>query len=114
MPTKTPDKISPEILEELKSYPLSYKLQQIRLLLGYTQKEASELIGCTQASMSTWENGKSPPCESMLLKIIQVYGLPMNYFVDHTVEKVKVQSKRSFIVSRTKKAKKRFDDVDLI
>lgn len=64
--------------------------------------------------MSTWENGKSPPCARLLLVITQVYGLPNNYFMDYTVEKVKVQSKRSFIVSGTKKAKKRFEDVDLV
>lgn len=38
----------------------------------------------------------------------------MNYFVDHTVEKVKVQSKRSFIINRTKKAKKRFGAANLV
>lgn len=89
-----PKTIPSEKLEELNPYPLSYRLQQIRLLLGYTQDEAAKLIGCTQTSISTWETGKYPPCGKFLLKITEVYGLPSNYFMDLSVEKVKIRKNR--------------------
>ena len=73
----------------------------------YTQVEAAKLIGCTQNSISTWENGKSPPCPKMFMKIINAYGLPHYYFADMNIEKLKLQSRRQ-------NRNIRYDDVDLV
>jgi len=86
-------KISRERIEELRSYPVSYRLQKLRWMAGYTQNEFSDLIGCTQATVSLWERGQFTPSGKMIERIIGLYDLPDNYFIDIDIEKVNMKNK---------------------
>lgn len=102
-------KIPDEKLEELKIYPVSYRLQQLRWLSGLSQTEFAKLMGCTQATVSTWESGRYTPSGKMILKIIDLYQLPSNFFIDLCIEKVRLQKKRK---EKAEDTGARYEDVE--
>ena len=75
--------------EELKNYPLAFRLKKLRCKFEYTQKDLANLLGCQQASVSMWERGVCKPNGIMLEKIIKLYKLPSNYFIDVEIESFK-------------------------
>lgn len=84
-------KISDEKLEELKSYPLSYRLKRLRTMSGYTQKQAASLMGVHQQSICCWETEVQAPIRRMLEKYIELYELPIDYFDDIEIERLKLK-----------------------
>lgn len=86
-------KISLELLNELQSYPISYQLKRIRCYCGYSQKQAAELLGCKQPTISSWEAGKSKPYGRLRERLIELYGLPFYYFSGTEIEHVKFDKK---------------------
>ncbi len=82
-------KLTDKELEELKSYPISFRLQQLRIINGLKQKEFAEYVGITQTNVSLWEKGKVVPSVVKLRKVIELYNLPLNYFADVTIDKIK-------------------------
>jgi DNA-binding XRE family transcriptional regulator len=87
-------KISDEKLQELKEYPLSNRIMRLRTISGYTQGEVSKLLGVSQQSICAWETGKRMPYSSMLEKIIELYELPLNYFDDVEIERIKLKKRK--------------------
>jgi len=67
-------------ISELKSYTIRYCLQYLRWQNHLTQKEFSELLGCSQSSVSMWENGVCVPHGHTLEKIAELYDLPHDFF----------------------------------
>lgn len=45
---------------------------------GLTQKEVADQIGVDQTAVSFWENGKTFPRASLLLKIAMLYGVTVD------------------------------------
>lgn len=86
--------ISMEKMEELKTYPLSYRLKMLRGLGGYNQQQFADLIDIKKATVSTWERGSSQPSIISLMKIIQVFNLPCDFFMD-VVENMNGQEKKN-------------------
>lgn len=86
--------ISKEKIEELKAYPIHYRLQMLRGCSGYTQKEFAALVGVTQNCISKWERGFSQPFSKNLMKIVQILDLPCDFFADVEIEKLKLSSKK--------------------
>ena len=84
-------KIPDERIEELKSYPLSYRLARLRTMSDYTQKEAASLMGVHAVTISYWETGFKSPSKRMLEKYIELYDLPINYFDDVEIERLKLK-----------------------
>lgn len=77
-------------LNELKAYPLYYRLQKLRFLYGYTQKELARILNCSTTIISFWENGHCVPYGKNLEKIISLYNLPDDFFVDIDIERAKL------------------------
>lgn len=50
------------------------RIERQRKILGLSQKEASEKIGCSQAQLSLWEKGKYMPGPKNRDKIARAYG----------------------------------------
>lgn len=92
------EKLSFEILDRLRPYPLSYKIQQLRVITGYTQKGLSEEIGVTQAIICNWEKDKCIPSQQNLHKLASFYGIPADFFVDFSLESIKF-SKHSIVTA---------------
>lgn len=86
--------ISKERIKELKTFPLCYRLQKLRLMSGLSQQELGEKICVKQPTISAWEIGRVIPQGRMLERIILLYDLPMDYFIDVDIEKVKLNSKK--------------------
>ena len=48
-------------------------LRAARVNAGYGQKKAAELLGITNKTLSSWENGRSYPTVNMVQKICSLY-----------------------------------------
>jgi len=80
--------------EDLKGYPLSYKLQQLRWRSGLTQQEFAEKVGCNFRSVTDWERGKRVPFGRTLEKIRDFYGLPQYFFIENDIETIRMVNSR--------------------
>ncbi|KAA6327057.1 hypothetical protein EZS27_023921 [termite gut metagenome] len=58
-------------------------LETARLFRGYTQKEASVLLGISQGKLSKAEMGMQSFDENMLQTVVSVYDFPMEFFYDN-------------------------------
>ena len=50
-------KYGPEALEETPNEGYGHKLRRLRLLLGMSQLEVAEMLGCNPLTISNWEDG---------------------------------------------------------
>lgn len=72
--------ITEKQISELKSYNIGYCLRRLRWSNQLTQQEVSDLLGCSQSSLSMWERGVCLPREQTLEKIAELYDLPNDFF----------------------------------
>ncbi|MBR0484476.1 MAG: helix-turn-helix transcriptional regulator [Oscillospiraceae bacterium] len=91
---KDTEKFDEERINALKSYPVAYRLQQLRAWSDYTQEEVANLIGSKQSSISMWERGLFIPNNRILAKIISVYHLPNDFFEDIQLERSQMGRKK--------------------
>lgn len=54
---------------------MAITLKACRVNAGYTQKEASKLLGVSESTLINWEKGKKFPNVMNLKKIEDVYGV---------------------------------------
>ena len=57
-------------------------IKQLRLLAGYTQKEAARLIGVSPISLCKWEHGIFKPTPDKRNKISKIYGVRLSDIED--------------------------------
>ena len=55
-----------------------YTLKALRAIKGYTQEEASKLIGISTDTLSNYERGKSYPDVPVIKSIERVYDVSYN------------------------------------
>lgn len=55
--------------------PLNENMRYMRLITGYSIREAAEKLGCAASSLSNWENGKISPPADMVQKMCQLYNI---------------------------------------
>lgn len=60
---------------------LKYTLKILRLMKGYTQEQAAELIGVSPDTLSNYERGKSYPDVPVINKIEEVYEVSYNQII---------------------------------
>ena len=66
-------------------FEMKWRLVACRVQNGYTQKEASELVGVSEKTLVSWESGKTAPNMEKAQKLSEVYGIPLAY-IDFTRE----------------------------
>jgi len=54
--------------------PIPTRLKLLRVSKGLSQQEAADMIGCTQKTVWTWEQGLFTPNDFMKRIIVEVYG----------------------------------------
>ena len=54
----------------------------LRAEKGWTQKQFADKLKTSQRTVVAWEAGKTIPRKTMMVKIAQVFGLPINTFLD--------------------------------
>lgn len=58
------------------------KLKQLRLLAGYTQKEAAKIIGVSFISIGRWEDGTFKPTPDKREKLAKLYNVDISVIND--------------------------------
>ena len=66
-------------------FEMKWRLVACRVQNGYTQREASELIGISEKTLVSWENGMTAPNMEKAQRLSEVYGIPLAY-IDFTRE----------------------------
>lgn len=87
-------KIPKDRVTELKAYPISFRLQKLRYLSGYTQQQLAAHLGVTNVAVCNWETGKTVPYSRTLEQIILLYDLPSDFFLDIEIEKLKLNKRK--------------------
>lgn len=82
--------IPKERAEEIRGMPLSFRLQRIRLWQGCTQMQFAKMVGVSQTTVAAWELGRNIPNDSRLEQIRLNCGLPMDYFIDAKIVRLKL------------------------
>ena len=62
----------------MNNYKTGKFIQQLRIEKGYTQKELSEKLNCTDKAISRWETGKGLPDVSFLIPLSELFGVSVN------------------------------------
>lgn len=66
-------------------FEMKWRLVACRVQNGYTQKEASELVGVSEKTLVSWETGRTAPNMENAQKLSELYGIPLAY-IDFTRE----------------------------
>ena len=69
-----------------------WRLCACRIDAGYTQKEVAEIVGVTEATIISWETGKTSPKMEYSQKLSELYRIPLAY-MDFSKEGNKVPTK---------------------
>lgn len=64
-------------------FEMKWRLVACRAQNGYTQREASELLGICEKTLVSWEAGLTAPNMENAQKISELYGIPLAY-IDFT------------------------------
>ena len=75
-------------LEQIRYYPLPYRIRRLRRLLGMSQKEFAQHINSSQTLIALWEGGKNAPSEKSLDKIVAAFDLPSDFFLDIDIQRL--------------------------
>ena len=54
---------------------IKISLKAARVNAGYSQKEAANILGISNKTLCSWENGKTFPDQPMIEKICALYGI---------------------------------------
>lgn len=60
-------------------FEMKWRLSACRVQNGYTQKEASDLLGICEKTLVSWESGKTAPNMEYAQKLSELYGIPLAY-----------------------------------
>ncbi len=62
----------------MKAYSFGNHIYELRIRAGLTQSELGDLLGISDKSVSKWENGKSKPQVSILVKLADALGVTVD------------------------------------
>lgn len=82
-------------IAELRAYSLGFRIQKLRLCADLKQVEFAKLFGVQQTTVVTWENDEHIPRNHVLNKMQMLFDLPMDFFLDAEISRVKLRTKRS-------------------
>lgn len=86
--------ITKERIEELRPYPISYRIQKLRWWSDLTQEEFGKLFGVKQPTVGMWESGANIPRGQVLEQMKVVFDLPSDFFEDAEIVRLKLRSKK--------------------
>lgn len=61
--------------------PIKMTIKSARINKGYTQIEASKLIGVSATTLGHWETGKNHPSVEKARKLSEVYEVSLNSLI---------------------------------
>lgn len=78
----------------LRSYSLGFRIQKLRLCANMKQSEFGELFGVSQTAVVAWENDEHIPRARVLNTMQMMFELPIDFFIDAEIDRVKLRKKR--------------------
>ena len=60
-------------------FDMKWRLCACRVQNGYSQREASRLLGVCEKTLISWETGRTAPNMENAQKISELYNIPMAY-----------------------------------
>jgi DNA-binding XRE family transcriptional regulator len=60
-------------------FEMKWRLSACRVQNGYTQKEASDILGICEKTLISWESGKTAPNMEFAQKLSELYCIPLAY-----------------------------------
>lgn len=84
-----------------KNLSFSQYLKESRMAAGLSQRDVSEKLGYTTSQfVSNWERGMSTPPNKAVKKLVELYKVPMDEFLDlllqETLQQVTLDFKKKF------------------
>lgn len=61
---------------------LGDKIKKLRMIQGITQTELAKRLYVTSGAVSQWEKGLTTPDMNRLIALTNVFGVPLEYFID--------------------------------
>ena len=68
---------------------LGKRIETLRSMKGWSQKDLAELIGEKNVTVSSWETGNRFPREEKLEKLVQIFGVSYDYLLGYEPNKEK-------------------------
>ncbi|MBR3995116.1 MAG: L-serine ammonia-lyase, iron-sulfur-dependent, subunit alpha [Clostridia bacterium] len=68
------------------SNTISEKIRSIRIDNGISQRELARIMGISNRAVSKWENGLSYPSTENLIRISEIFSIPLEYFFEKAKE----------------------------
>lgn len=65
----------------------SERLKTLRKEAGLTQVDVAEKLGISQPAYASWERGVKKPTQDNLIKIANLFDVPVDYLVGNSEEK---------------------------
>lgn len=72
------------------------RLQNLRKIGGYSQEELAEMIGVSRQTIGKWETGQAMPELSGLIKLSEIYSLPIDRIVKDDVCNINIDKKEIY------------------
>lgn len=84
---------------------MSERLQKLRKKAGYSQEQASEMLGLSRQAISKWESGQGKPDIESVIKLAEIYQVSADYILLGTEQNtVNLTSKKPKISAEYQKA----------
>lgn len=61
--------------------PIKITLKAARVNADLTIVEASEKLGISNKTLISWEKGKTEPSASQMMKLVSLYGMPVECLI---------------------------------
>lgn len=66
---------------------LSFNLKYLRLKLSYSQQKISNILQISRNTYARYETGKQTPPLWIIIKITDVFNIPIDFLLKHNIEK---------------------------
>lgn len=90
---------------ELNNQSLAYLLRELRLRVGYSQKNVADLLNVNRSTYSYYETGKTTPDPMTLNRIAKIFGVPLTAFFPEEPHGITLRDSESANQRSPKKAR---------
>ena len=75
-----------------------YRLKEIRVKRGYTQKDIADLLNISRESYSLYERNRVDPRASTIVKLSEFYNLSADYLLGTTDKEVSLSERNKTVI----------------
>ena len=66
---------------------ISCKIAELRKKKHISQEKLGKMLGISNRAVSKWESGISNPSTENLIKLSQVFGVPIDFFINASTDR---------------------------